>query len=113
MILPVSMKRAIHCYVASLRRCVNKKWLPNCTATQHGEEAKRKSQATAQRRNVKANALWVMIGVAILNRGRQAFLKLVCPFETQPPSPHLNHYLPSMSLTPEKNDGVFYVGHSR
>ncbi|GEM_PF-70781 len=39
--------------VAPLRRCVSKKSLLNCASKQQGEEAKRKSHATEQRRNVK------------------------------------------------------------
>jgi len=37
---------------------VKKRLLPNCTTKQHDEKAKRKSHATAQRRNVKK----VMLG---------------------------------------------------
>jgi len=46
--------RCVALSVASLRRCVRKKSLPNCTVKQYGKEAKSKSHATAQRRNVKA-----------------------------------------------------------
>jgi len=37
----------------TLRRCVRKKSLSKPTAKQHGEGTKRRSHATAQRRNVK------------------------------------------------------------
>jgi len=46
-------------WLLTLRRCVvaplreSKKSLPNGAVKQHGEEAKRKFHATAQRRNVK------------------------------------------------------------